>query len=200
MRGESRIKSPNACFSSTGKPLIHGLSSFAHHSFSPLSHPIIPCCCTLRSLLSTVIVTQYIKLPTFSTDSLWMPPAPNSSPLSPVLVPCSFSIYNSANSSLPSLPCITGLWGRWLPVHHQGDNNTHGELQLPCVWLWRPLSDSCAAGEWSVVAHFFLQIPEELLIKKKEKKICPTLWIPCQVFFALHVWSKLNSYLKYCLF
>lgn len=42
MRGERRIKFPNACFSSTGRPLIHGVSSFSHHSFSLLSFPITP--------------------------------------------------------------------------------------------------------------------------------------------------------------
>lgn len=45
MRGERRIKFPNACFSSTGRLLIHGLSSFSHHSFSLLSLPITPRCC-----------------------------------------------------------------------------------------------------------------------------------------------------------
>lgn len=45
MRGGRGIKLPNACFSSTGKPLIHGFSSSSHHSFSLLSLPIIPCCC-----------------------------------------------------------------------------------------------------------------------------------------------------------
>ena len=45
MRGERRIKFPYACCSSTGRPLIHGLFSFSHHSFSLLSFPITPCCC-----------------------------------------------------------------------------------------------------------------------------------------------------------
>lgn len=53
--------------------------------------------------------------------------------------------------------CLPGLWGRRLPVHHQGDNHPHGELQLPRLRLRGPLSDTCAAGEWSVVAHFLLK-------------------------------------------
>lgn len=44
MSGERRIKFPNACFSSTGTPLIHCPSPLSHHSFSLLSFPITPCC------------------------------------------------------------------------------------------------------------------------------------------------------------
>lgn len=45
MRGEGGIKFPNDCFSSTGKPLIHGPPSFSHHSLRFMSFPITPCCC-----------------------------------------------------------------------------------------------------------------------------------------------------------
>lgn len=46
MRRESWIEFPNACCSSTGRPLIHGLTSFSNHSPPPhsLSLPITPCC------------------------------------------------------------------------------------------------------------------------------------------------------------
>ncbi|XP_054907361.1 follistatin-related protein 4 isoform X6 [Poeciliopsis prolifica] len=54
---------------------------------------------------------------------------------------------NDGHLSLHEFYTAFRLWGRRLAVHHQGDNNTHGELQLPCLWLRRPLSDSCAAGE-----------------------------------------------------
>ncbi|XP_054907360.1 follistatin-related protein 4 isoform X5 [Poeciliopsis prolifica] len=52
---------------------------------------------------------------------------------------------NDGHLSLHEFYTAFRLWGRRLAVHHQGDNNTHGELQLPCLWLRRPLSDSCAA-------------------------------------------------------
>lgn len=113
-----------------------------------------------HSLLLQSSSLQSIKLPMFPTGSLWICCTQFFTTFSSL---ASFPISTSPNSSLPSLPCVAGLWGRRLAVHHQGDNNTHGELQLPCLWLRRPLSDSCAAGEWSVVAHFFPKISEEML-------------------------------------
>lgn len=85
MRGERRIKFPVACFSSTGKPLIHGLSSFSHHSFSLLSFPITPCCC--GPPFSVPFKHPYLFYQDtfiFPPHSLWMFSAPHSSPVFPL--------------------------------------------------------------------------------------------------------------------
>lgn len=123
--------------------------------------PSFPAVVCLLFLLSPSIVMHSIKLPSFCSYSLWMFPAPNSSPLFPLLPSSSFFSPSSfllffLNITLLFylLYCITGLWGWRLVVHHEGDDNTHGQLQLPCLRLWRPLSDTCAAGEWSVLACF----------------------------------------------
>ena len=178
MRGERRIKFPSACFGSTGKPLIHGLSSFSHHSLSLLSFPITPCCCVppLPALSKHPYVFYQA---TFISSSLPValscPPFLTTIPsLTPPGLPLPYFLFFPPYCALPappplallnfpppSFPCVTGLWGRWLPVHHQGDYHPHGELQLPCLRLWRPLSDTCAAGEWSVVAHFLLTVLEK---------------------------------------
>lgn len=125
---------------------------FSHHS-------LLLCASPLLSLLSVRILMYSIKLPSFLPHSLWLFPALHSQPLLFLLylmffshlcssslpsLPsflCSFNTTTTTTSSfllnfpLPSLPCITGLWRRWVPVHHQGDNHPHGELQLPCLWL-----------------------------------------------------------------
>lgn len=206
MRGERRIKFPNACFSSTGKPLIHGLSSFSHHSFSLLSFPITPCCCvpplsSCGSLQASLcILSRYLhfSLPCGS----FLSPIPHhcSSPtprvphllpyllffLSCALSPQPLPLLPLLNFPLPSRPCVTGLWGRWLPVHHQGDDHPHGELQLPCLRLWRPASDTCAAGEWSVVAHFLLTVVGEVW-RKSFSFVCGTLLFPSEGNFLIAV-------------
>lgn len=206
MRGEGRIKFPNDCFSSTGKPLIHGPPSFSHHSLCFLSFPITPCCCAppLTALYKHPYVFYQATFISCSLPvALSCPPLFTTipSPTPSVLHRSSFLLFfflcSSTTTSaplppfslpkfpLPSLPCVTGLWGRWLPVHHQGDNHSHGELQLPCLWLWRPLSDSCAAGEWSVVAHFLLTVL--VCVQNVIAFVCATLWFPR--------WGKLS----YCL-
>lgn len=114
---------------------------FSHHS-------LLLCASSLLSLLSPSILMYSIKVPSFVPHSLWLFPAPHSSPLFPLLhILFFFSLlsqcfpslspppFSLPNFPLPSLPCITGLWGRWFPVHHQGDNHPHGELQLPCLRL-----------------------------------------------------------------
>lgn len=179
MRGERRIKFPNACFSSTGKPLIHGPSSLWHHSFSPLSFPITPCCCTPPTPSPTPYPYVFYQATSVSPSySLWLFPTPYSHPSAPS---SSLLLYFHCLSFLYLVflfhlfSCITGLWGRWLPVHHQGDNDPHGELQLPCLRLWRPLSDTCAAGEWSVVAHFLLTV---------EVVVCTKHFVFCLCYFV----------------
>lgn len=96
MRGERRIKFPNACFSSTGKQLIHGLSSLSHHSFSLLSFPITPCCCvpplsSPRSLQASLrILSSYLHFPLAPCGS-FLPPILHHYPLS-----CSSSPLSSS--------------------------------------------------------------------------------------------------------
>ena len=149
--GAGGIKFPIVCCGSTGKPLIHGLSSFSHHSFPFLSFPITPCCCgpplsspsSLHASLWLLFSLSLLRLLFLSPS----PPPPSHDP--------------RLNCPLPSPPCIAGLWGRRLPVHHQGDNHPHGKLQLPCLRLWRRLSDTCAAGEWSVEAISFFKLWEK---------------------------------------
>ncbi len=154
-----------------------------------LLFPSLPAVVRLLFLLST-----HLRL--FVPHSLWLFPAPHSSALFPLLhflflFSLSFSPSSSPspllsllNFPLLSLCCVTGLWGRWLPVHHQGDNYPHGKLQLPCLWLWRPISDTCAAGEWSVVAHFLLTVVGELSTKCFSF-VCAPLWLPSEGNFLL---------------
>lgn len=67
--GDRRIKFPNDCFSSTGKPLIHGPPSFSHHSQCSLSFPITPCCCAPPLTLLYNRPCVFIKPPSFLAHS-----------------------------------------------------------------------------------------------------------------------------------
>lgn len=136
------------------------------------------------------IIHHYSLSCAFCSSSLFFSPLPLAIMCS-LTITCDpfFSTYIS--SLLLPLSCVTGLWGRWFPVHHQGDNHSHGKLQLPCLWLWRPLSDTCAAGEWSVVAHFLLTVLGEVCTKCYSF-VCSTLWIPREgnVLIAFAVFSE----------
>lgn len=51
------------------------------------------------------------------------------------------------------LSCLllhTGFWRRRFPLHHQGNNYSHGQLHLSCLRLWRAVSDPHPSGEWLV--------------------------------------------------
>lgn len=100
MRGEWRIKFPNACFSSTGKPLIHGLSSFSHHSFSLLSFPITPCCCVPSLSSPNSLQTFLCILSSYLHFSL----TPRGSFLPPILHHYSLSYTSCSSSCSSSLP------------------------------------------------------------------------------------------------
>lgn len=142
-------------------------------TLSLLSHPIIPCCYVppllpLSKVLLLVLWNYLLFLFTpcrcFLCHILHHYPHFYTSPFCPFSLllfffsiffpspPLPFLCFNNAH--LTYLLFITGLWGRWLSLHHQGDNNPHGELQLPCLRLRGPVSDTCAAGEWSVVTYF----------------------------------------------
>jgi len=112
VKGKRRIKFPNACFSSTGRPLIHGLASFSHHSFSLLSYPIIPCCCVFSSLCFLSSIVMYsIKLPPFYSHSLGMLSAPHSAPLFPLQ---HLLVLFSSSSSLLFLSCHHCLFSLYI--------------------------------------------------------------------------------------
>lgn len=164
-------------------PLPFHITLFLSYLF-----PSLPAVLCLLSILSPSILMFSIKLPSFHPHSLWLLPTPHSLPLFPLLhlllfsYLCSFPSFSSTPTFfIPYsifLLSVTGLWGRWLPVHHQGDNHPHGELQLSRLRLWRPLSDTCAAGEWSVVVHFLLKVVGEVGTECFNF-ICATLHFPC---------------------
>lgn len=90
MREERRIKIPKACSSSTGRPLIHGLSSFSHHSSPPI--------CSHHSLLfSALSKHSYVFHPAIFIS----PPLPVASPTPPALLP------SMLRPPLPSSSTIT---------------------------------------------------------------------------------------------
>lgn len=161
-----------------GEPLIHGPPSFSHHSLGSLSFPITPCC--FAPPLAAPCKHPYV----FHQATFVSLLAPRGSFLPRLIQPdlrrhlpassCALCLhFLGLNVPLSSLPHVAGLWGRRLPVHHQGDDHPHGELQLPCLWIRRPLSDTCAAGEWSVVAPFsYLQRPKKFT---SHSPVCATL-------------------------
>lgn len=158
MRGREGSNSPTTASAQQGKPLIHGPSSLLHHSFCFLSFPITPCCCApppsshsspqtslciLSSQLHFLLTPcgSFLPPPLFITIPSPAPSAPHPSSflliffLSNVLQPSPLPPSSLPKFSPPSLLCVTGLWGRRLPLHHQSDNHPHGKLQLPCLWL-----------------------------------------------------------------
>lgn len=95
-RGEmGGSNSPTPATAQQGKALIHGLSSFPHHSFPSLSFAITPCCfappLSPPCLFPLNILMYSIKLPPFLPSpvphSLWLLPAPHSSTRFPSSAP-----------------------------------------------------------------------------------------------------------------
>lgn len=110
MRGEKRIKFPVACFSSTGKPLIHGLSSFSHHSFALLSFPITPCCCAPPFFVP--FKHPYL----FYQDTFIFPFAPCGCFLHPILHRNSLSYTSCSSFPIFNFPPSSSLL--FVPFHH----------------------------------------------------------------------------------
>lgn len=136
MREERGIKFPNECFSSIGKPLIHGASSFSHHSVSRLFpsppavlHLLHPLSVNTLMYSSSLILCSFVSYfpcyslsHTFRFSSLFF--------LLPLLYPSSAPKF-----ALLFIPRVIGLWGRWVLVHHQSDNHSYGKLLLPRLWI-----------------------------------------------------------------
>lgn len=137
MRRESWIEFPNACCSSTGRPLIHGLTSFSNHSPPPLlvpsHHSLLSRASSLLTLFHPHALMYSVRLLPFLHPSLWLhPSAPSFStylfifqsppffaPTLPRLISLLwsftaaistfFTLFNSTFSLPP--PCLAGLWG-----------------------------------------------------------------------------------------
>lgn len=137
MREERGIKFPNECFSSTGKLLIHGASSFSHHSVSCLFpsppavlHLLHPLSVNTLMYSSSLIPCSFISY--FSCDSL-----SHTFRFSSLffLLPLLYLHHLHLNLLFYLFRCVLGLWGRWVLVHHQSNNHSYGKLLLPRLWI-----------------------------------------------------------------
>lgn len=108
MRRESWIEFPNACCSSTGRPLIHGLTSFSNHSPPPLlvpsHHSLLSRASSLLTLFHPHALMYSVRLLPFLHPSLWLhPSAPSFSTY--------LFIFQSPPFFAPTLPrLISLLW------------------------------------------------------------------------------------------
>lgn len=201
--GERSVKFPNDCFSSMGKPLIHGPPSFSHHSQCSLNFPITPCCCAppLTFLYNHPCV--FIKPPSFLAHSPWL------FPVLPIIQHYSLS-YTSCPSSLflpplllpshtpqpPPLPrCLPFSFPKF-PLPSLSCDRTLGTMAPSISPRWQPFTWGTTVAmpmamktsirhmccRWMVSSGSFLTYK---CVQNVMCFVCATLRCPCKELFLV---------------